>query len=86
MKRSVLLYCGFFIIVLDLRLTKLVRACRETGFNFYRPLLFHTFLIDLLFYMTINPNFLPLQQKKMIKYFCLLLLILCSCNNGKKGE
>ena len=35
MKRSVLLYCGFFIIVLDLRLTKLVRACRETGFNFF---------------------------------------------------
>ena len=34
MKRSVLLFCGFFIIVLDLRLTKLVRACRETGFNF----------------------------------------------------
>jgi len=28
------LYCGFFIIVLDLRLTKLVRGCRETAFNF----------------------------------------------------
>ena len=31
---SVYLHCGFFIIVLDLRLTKLVRGCRETAFNF----------------------------------------------------
>ena len=31
---SVHLQCGFFIIVLDLRLTKLVRGCRETAFNF----------------------------------------------------
>ena len=28
------LHRGFFIIVLDLRLTKLVRGCRETAFNF----------------------------------------------------
>ena len=27
------LHRGFFIIVLDLRLTKLVRGCRETAFN-----------------------------------------------------
>ena len=31
--KSVYLHRGFFIIVLDLRLTKLIRACRETGFN-----------------------------------------------------
>ena len=27
---------GFFIIVLDLRLTKLIRGCRETAFNCLR--------------------------------------------------
>ena len=32
--QSLLLHCGFFIIVLDLRLTKLIRGCRETAFNF----------------------------------------------------
>ncbi len=33
LSEAVSLYRGFFIIVLDLRLTKLVRGCRETSFN-----------------------------------------------------
>lgn len=36
--KSLPLHRGFFIIVLDLRLTKMVRGCRETSFNFlYQP-------------------------------------------------
>lgn len=32
---TVSLHRGFFIIVLDLRLTKWVRGCREIAFNFF---------------------------------------------------
>jgi hypothetical protein len=37
LEMSLSLHRGFFIIVLDLRLTKLIRGCRETAFNFFMP-------------------------------------------------
>ena len=46
LETPVYLYCGFFIIVLDLRLTKLVRGCRETAFNCFITSLFFRIFIE----------------------------------------
>ena len=60
---TVSLHRGFFIIVLDLRLTKWVRGCREIAFNFFY--LFHFSARGEERTDSMEPNTPPLEMEKV---------------------